>query len=106
MQRNLLATMILPAQMTTQNVLVFIDRRFRATNIRRRRRTQQLHGLSVAQLALYPTRMAAIECAICWEGADRVQSCRRLSCMDEFHSACVDQWLKDHNTCPICRHLL
>ena len=29
-----------------------------------------------------------------------------LPCAHWFHRECCEQWLKDHNTCPVCRHEL
>jgi len=43
-------------------------------------------------------------CAICrcdWEEGDA--DVMRLPCGHEFHDECSTQWLKDHDTCPICK---
>jgi hypothetical protein len=43
-------------------------------------------------------------CAVCQEEfrvGDRV---RRLNCLHAFHADCVDQWLRRHARCPVCKH--
>jgi len=44
-------------------------------------------------------------CAICLEIMDQEVSpaIRQLDCEHEYHAKCVNTWLSNHNTCPICR---
>ncbi|XP_036925780.1 E3 ubiquitin-protein ligase RNF43 [Sturnira hondurensis] len=41
-------------------------------------------------------------CAICLEEFSEGQELRVISCLHEFHRACVDPWLHQHRTCPLC----
>lgn len=41
-------------------------------------------------------------CAICLEGYYAGQELREMPCHHEFHRACVDPWLINNRTCPIC----
>ncbi|XP_035383170.1 E3 ubiquitin-protein ligase RNF43 isoform X1 [Electrophorus electricus] len=43
-------------------------------------------------------------CAICLEEFLDGQDLRIISCMHEFHRECVDPWLLQHRTCPLCMH--
>lgn len=42
-------------------------------------------------------------CVVCMCDFEVRQSLRILPCSHEFHSKCVDKWLKSNRTCPICR---
>lgn len=44
------------------------------------------------------------ECSICFENDD----CEyyKTRCEHDFHTSCLDSWLKESNTCPICRVLI
>jgi hypothetical protein len=45
----------------------------------------------------------APSCTVClceYEGGDEM---RRLPCGHDFHQACIDKWMTQHTTCPICR---
>ncbi|XP_066220760.1 E3 ubiquitin-protein ligase RNF43 isoform X1 [Saccopteryx leptura] len=41
-------------------------------------------------------------CTICLEEFSEGQELRVISCLHEFHRACVDPWLHQHRTCPLC----
>ncbi|XP_027726403.1 E3 ubiquitin-protein ligase RNF43 isoform X1 [Vombatus ursinus] len=41
-------------------------------------------------------------CAICLEEFTDGQELRIISCHHEFHRTCVDPWLYQHQTCPLC----
>ncbi|KPP58109.1 E3 ubiquitin-protein ligase RNF43-like [Scleropages formosus] len=43
-------------------------------------------------------------CAICLEEFLDGQNLRIISCSHEFHKECVDPWLLQHRTCPLCMH--
>lgn len=42
-------------------------------------------------------------CSICFEPFNDEDKCRELKCSHLFHLDCVDTWLKEHITCPVCR---
>jgi hypothetical protein len=43
-------------------------------------------------------------CSICFEefGDESVEQCQ-LTCKNVFHSECVNLWLSQNNSCPLCR---
>lgn len=42
-------------------------------------------------------------CVVCMCDFESRQLLRVLPCSHEFHTKCVDKWLKANRTCPICR---
>eukprot|EP01120_Amphizonella_sp_Union-15-10_P005676 TRINITY_DN1712_c0_g1_i1.p1 TRINITY_DN1712_c0_g1~~TRINITY_DN1712_c0_g1_i1.p1 ORF type:complete len:531 (+),score=119.59 TRINITY_DN1712_c0_g1_i1:32-1624(+) len=66
-------------------------------------------GLSLEQLALLPTMKYQGEeknkCLICQGDYALGDSLRILPCEHNFHVECVDCWLRDNNTCPLCKAL-
>ncbi|NXY88212.1 RNF6 ligase, partial [Alcedo cyanopectus] len=42
-------------------------------------------------------------CTVCINEYVRGNKLRQLPCMHEFHIHCIDRWLSENSTCPICR---
>lgn len=42
------------------------------------------------------------ECSICYE--DLIIEVVELECKHIYHKVCIDKWLQDHTTCPLCRN--
>nr|XP_023014121.1 protein goliath isoform X2 [Leptinotarsa decemlineata] len=42
-------------------------------------------------------------CAICIEPYKLSETLRILPCRHEFHKNCIDPWLLEHRTCPMCK---
>lgn len=73
------------------------------------------HGLNPEVIKTFPTFKystvknqkignRALECAVClceFENDDTLRLLPR--CNHAFHPDCIDSWLKDHTTCPVCR---
>ena len=45
----------------------------------------------------------SVTCAICLEDYGINELLLEMHCSHDFHKLCVTDWLKLHNTCPICR---
>lgn len=77
--------------------------------------SQQSNGLSAAQITDNSTTLSYSDteydspghssvCSICTLDYEPQQGLRSLDqCDHRFHIGCIDRWLADHNTCPLCR---
>ncbi|KAF7707548.1 E3 ubiquitin-protein ligase RLIM [Silurus meridionalis] len=43
------------------------------------------------------------ECQICFSDYKKGEKLRMLPCFHDYHVKCIDRWLKENATCPICR---
>ena len=48
-------------------------------------------------------RPKVTECSICQEPFQEGETVMKLHCRHLYHQDCVQSWLADHNTCPLCR---
>ena len=48
------------------------------------------------------TRDDSYNCTICMEEI-RYYDRKRLHCNHKFHKSCINEWLRENDTCPICR---
>ena len=63
-------------------------------------------GLDAATLAVFPILTAkggGGDCSICQSPIEAGEKTRGIPCNDVYHQDCLDQWLKDNSTCPVCR---
>ncbi|KAG5830367.1 hypothetical protein ANANG_G00309820 [Anguilla anguilla] len=43
------------------------------------------------------------DCQICFSSYTEGEELRMLPCLHDYHVQCIDRWLKESSTCPICR---
>lgn len=47
-----------------------------------------------------------LTCSVCLEQVADGELVRSLPCLHRFHSNCIDQWLRQQATCPVCKFRL
>ncbi|KAI4370699.1 hypothetical protein MLD38_019020 [Melastoma candidum] len=72
-----------------------------------------LQGIESAVVASFPTEKYTedlfsspedTQCAVCLSEYNLEEVLRILpNCGHSFHASCVDRWLQQHTTCPVCR---
>lgn len=50
-----------------------------------------------------PSDSAATTCSICLEAFEEGESLRMLPCMHAYHTPCIDTWLQQKASCPVCK---
>ncbi|XP_063053645.1 uncharacterized protein si:ch211-59o9.10 [Engraulis encrasicolus] len=66
--------------------------------------------LSKREIERFPTKAydpahsaGKTECQICFCEYSQGEQLRMLPCLHDYHVKCIDRWLKENVTCPICR---
>eukprot|EP00921_Rhytidocystis_pertsovi_P007963 GHVQ01013165.1.p1 GENE.GHVQ01013165.1~~GHVQ01013165.1.p1 ORF type:complete len:1429 (+),score=151.28 GHVQ01013165.1:382-4668(+) len=75
----------------------------RAGNVRRGLSSLQIQQLPEERFQSSTASEGMRECLICKNEYEQAERLRRLPCWHAFHSACIDKWLQDRKTCPLCR---
>ncbi|KAL1194942.1 E3 ubiquitin-protein ligase SDIR1 [Cardamine amara subsp. amara] len=44
-----------------------------------------------------------LTCSVCLEQVTVGEIVRTLPCLHQFHAGCIDPWLKQQGTCPVCK---
>lgn len=77
--------------------------------------TSNLYGSPPASAAIVASlpeetltaETAVGDCAICQEDFKLDDKVKRFPCLNHcFHSCCINPWLLEHNSCPVCRYEL
>ncbi|XP_066241641.1 RING finger protein 150 isoform X1 [Saccopteryx leptura] len=93
-------------------LVFYYIQRFRYANARDRnqRRLGDAAKKAISKLQVRTIRKGDKEtepdfdnCAVCIEGYKPSDVVRILPCRHLFHKSCVDPWLLDHRTCPMCK---
>ncbi|KAL6118301.1 rnf150 [Pungitius sinensis] len=93
-------------------LVFYYIQRFRYANARDRnqRRLGDAAKKAISKLQVHTIRKGDQEteadfdnCAVCIEGYKVNDVVRVLPCRHLFHKSCVDPWLLDHRTCPMCK---
>ncbi|XP_078087931.1 E3 ubiquitin-protein ligase RNF130 isoform X1 [Mustelus asterias] len=93
-------------------LIFYFIQKFRYANVRGRNQRQlgDVARKATSKLTTRTVRKGDKEtdpefdhCAVCIEGYKSKDVVRILPCKHVFHKQCVDPWLNEHCTCPICK---
>ena len=65
---------------------------------------EQIDNLSIRNYGdIHTEEEISKTCSVCINEYVTGNKLRQLPCMHEFHIHCIDRWLSENSTCPICR---
>ena len=57
------------------------------------------------EIVYNPTSTGNVQnCIICMEPLRKGELVRVLECAHKYHSKCIDKWVQQSNTCPMCKN--
>lgn len=75
-----------------------------SVGVKKRKRRQRVRALPrTSASASAPADPEVPECSICISSIVVPELAAWLSCGHGFHSGCIDPWITEHGTCPLCR---
>jgi len=69
-------------------------------------------GISAEEMKQFPAKVhlknldGPVSCSVCISDCESGEVLRELSCGHKFHRDCVDVWLENNITCPVCKKYL
>ncbi|KAI4379790.1 hypothetical protein MLD38_006041 [Melastoma candidum] len=64
-----------------------------------------IDSLPIFKFSLLKGLKQGLECAVCMSKFQDLELLRLLpKCNHAFHTTCIDRWLENHPTCPLCRY--
>ncbi|GLJ30676.1 hypothetical protein SUGI_0607440 [Cryptomeria japonica] len=103
--------LLLYAKHCKQNAMAVISRDDRGSNLGVERHRVSgvdravVESLPVFKFSSLKGMKEGLECAVCLNAFEELEILRLLpKCKHAFHVECVDKWLDEHSSCPLCRH--
>ena len=81
----------------------------RIERLQRNQRRNQLPNYTILEKHIikikeYKTNEDSNEqCSICLEYYEKDNIINELKCGHKYHKNCIDDWINDHDNCPLCR---
>ncbi|KAK7110225.1 hypothetical protein V1264_014139 [Littorina saxatilis] len=68
-----------------------------------RRQSSEERGYCQLSFSPHSKKMKNDVCPVCLEEFQRSEKLAVCPCRHGFHTKCLQQWLDQHNTCPMCK---
>ncbi|CAA0809430.1 E3 ubiquitin-protein ligase SDIR1 [Striga hermonthica] len=86
------------ASMTDEEINALPVHKYKASGPQR----LELQDLTNAQAGLKSSD-DELTCSVCLEQVNAGELIRSLPCLHQFHVTCIDPWLRQQGTCPVCK---